>query len=80
MRHAGGMDIEDVPIRGDMIRLGQLLKYVGVAESGSDAAAMIADGTVSVNGTQELRRGAQLGRGTVVEVLTAQGPTSFRLV
>lgn len=56
----------DVPIREDVIRLGQLLKLAGIADSGADAKAMLADGLVSVNGEPESRRGRQLRRGDVV--------------
>jgi ribosome-associated protein len=60
--------MRDVPIRGDMIRLGQLLKLAGVAGSGSDAKELLADGGVTVNGEPEDRRGRQLRAGDVVVV------------
>ena len=59
---------EQIEIRGDMIRLGQLLKFSGYAESGAEAGAIIAEGDVSVDGEIETRRGRQLLRGAVVEV------------
>lgn len=59
---------EQVEIGGEMIRLGQLLKMVGVAESGAHAGALIADGDVSVDGEPETRRGRQLTRGARVQV------------
>ena len=58
----------DVAIDGDMIRLGQLLKLSGVAESGGEARELVAEGLVWVNGEVETRRGRQLHRGDVVEV------------
>ena len=58
----------DVAIDGDMIRLGQLLKLSGVAESGGEARELVAEGRVWVNGEVETRRGRQLHRGDVVEV------------
>jgi len=57
---------QDVPIRGDMIRLGQLLKLAGIAQDGGEAKAMLTDGHVHVNGEVELRRGRQLHPGDVV--------------
>jgi ribosome-associated protein len=51
-----------------MIRLGQLLKVAGLAESGGEAKALLADGVVTVNGAPEARRGRQLHDGDVVEV------------
>ncbi|WP_229053013.1 RNA-binding S4 domain-containing protein [Aeromicrobium sp. Leaf350] len=73
------MDIEDVPITGDMIRLGQLLKFTNVAESGADAAAIVASGDVTVGGEVETRRGRQLVKGDVVEIATPLGTTAFRI-
>jgi ribosome-associated protein len=58
----------DVGIRGASIRLGQLLKLAGVADSGSDAKALLAAGAVTVNGAPESRRGRQLSAGDVVRV------------
>ena len=59
---------ESIEISGDMIRLGQLLKFAGYAESGAEAGAIIAEGDVLVDGVVETRRGRQLQRGAVVEV------------
>jgi ribosome-associated protein len=56
----------DVPIRGEMIRLGQLLKHAGLVGSGGDARALLEAGEVTVNGEPESRRGRQLHRGDVV--------------
>ena len=56
----------DVAIAGDMIRLGQLLKLAGLADSGAEARELVQEGAVSVNGEVELRRGRQLHRGDVV--------------
>jgi ribosome-associated protein len=57
---------EDVPIRGESIRLGQLLKLVGLADSGAEAKALLAEGGVTVNGEPEDRRGRQVRPGDVV--------------
>jgi ribosome-associated protein len=59
---------EDVPISGETIRLGQLLKLAGVAQSGSEAKALLASESVSVNGERETRRGRQLRPGDTVAV------------
>lgn len=58
----------DVQILGQMIRLGQLLKLAGVADSGSDTKALLAAEEVRVNGEPESRRGRQLQEGDVVLV------------
>jgi ribosome-associated protein len=65
-------DVRDVEIRGDVIRLGQLLQLAGVAESGGHAKALLAEGGVTVNGEPESRRGRQLQRGDVVSALGAE--------
>ena len=55
--------MREIQIRGETIRLGQLLKVAGIADSGGEAKALIADGQVSVNGEVETRRGRQLHAG-----------------
>ena len=67
---------EDVAIAGDMIRLGQLLKLAGLAESGGEARELVQDGAVRVNGEVEMRRGRQLHRGDLVEA----GAQAVRIV
>ena len=56
----------DFEIRGEMIRLQQLLKAAGLAASGAEAKELVVSGAVSVNGETETRRGRQLHRGDVV--------------
>jgi ribosome-associated protein len=58
--------MRDVPISGDMIRLGQLLKLADLAGGGGDIKAILAEG-VRVNGEPDERRGRQLHPGDVVE-------------
>ncbi|GAB2454979.1 RNA-binding S4 domain-containing protein [Xylanimonas ulmi] len=67
---------EAVPIRDEMIRLGQFLKLAGLADSGNEARDLIADGEVSVNGEVETRRGRQLAKGDVVTAADPQGARS----
>ncbi|HWV26801.1 MAG TPA: RNA-binding S4 domain-containing protein [Aeromicrobium sp.] len=66
-------------MRGDMIRLGQFLKFAGFAESGAHAGAIIGDGDVLVDGVVETRRGRQLHRGAVVEVRAPHGVLSAQV-
>jgi ribosome-associated protein len=68
--------VRDLPIRGESIRLGQALKLSGLAESGGEARTLVADGTVTVNGEVEMRRGRQLRHGDVV----ALGEDTLRVV
>lgn len=72
-------DIETVEISGDMIRLGQFLKFANIAESGAQAGAMIQGGDVKVDGKTETRRGRQLAKGMLVEVLLPGSTISARV-
>jgi ribosome-associated protein len=60
--------MDEIEIRGDTIRLGQLLKLSGLAGSGADAKRLLIEDEVTVNGEPESRRGRQLHRGDVVTV------------
>ena len=58
--------IDDVPIGGEVIRLGQFLKFAGVLDSGGNVKEAIIDGYVTVNGEVDRRRGRQLQLGDIV--------------
>ena len=64
----------EVPISTDTIRLGQLLKLAGLADSGSEAKWLLDDvdddgePRVRVNGEPETRRGRTIVVGDVVAV------------
>ncbi|HET9718917.1 MAG TPA: beta-phosphoglucomutase family hydrolase [Solirubrobacteraceae bacterium] len=60
--------VRELRIRGDTIRLGQLLKLAGFAGSGAEAKALLGEARVTVNGRPEDRRGRQLHDGDVVAV------------
>jgi ribosome-associated protein len=71
--------MREIPIRGDTIRLGQLLKLADLIDSGAEARAFLADGDVTVNDEPETRRGRQLHPGDVVaaggvQLLVTAGP------
>lgn len=59
-----------------MIRLGQLLKLVGLIDTGAEVKAFLSTEQVSVNGEKELRRGRQLHPGDTVRV----GESELRVV
>jgi ribosome-associated protein len=59
---------QDFVLRGDTIRLGQLLTAVGLVDAGGDVRALLAEATVLVNGEPEDRRGRQLLAGDEVRV------------
>ncbi|NHD15837.1 MULTISPECIES: RNA-binding S4 domain-containing protein [Actinopolyspora] len=60
--------MEDVEIRDETIRLGQLLKLAGVVEHGAEAKSLVQAGEVRVNQEVETRRGRQLVPGDEVSV------------
>jgi len=60
--------MRDIAIRGDTIRLGQLLKLAGVVGAGGQLKAFLAATPVLVNGEPDARRGRQLHAGDVVTV------------
>lgn len=64
------MATEDVPVEGDMIRLGQFLKLANVVDTGGEIKDLLASGDVLVNGEVDERRGRQLHPGDIVEVGT----------
>ena len=60
--------MREIPIRGEMIRLGELLKLAGVVGTGGEANLLLASVEVRVNGEPETRRGRQLHAGDEVLV------------
>lgn len=56
-------------LQGEHIALCDLLKLTGLASSGGQGKAMVADGMVSVDGQAESRKTAKIRTGQVVECL-----------
>ncbi|MCH4071914.1 RNA-binding S4 domain-containing protein [Pseudoramibacter sp.] len=69
--------MKTIQIYSKIIKLDQLLKFAGIAESGSMAKAMIQDEMVKVNGETVTARGKKLKPGDTVEV---EGLGTFQLV
>ena len=59
-------------LKGEYIALCDLLKTEGIANSGGQGKAMVADGIVKVDGKIELRKTAKIRAGQVVECLGQQ--------
>ncbi|WP_283681168.1 RNA-binding S4 domain-containing protein [Parablautia sp. Marseille-Q6255] len=57
------MEVSEIRLREEYIKLGQALKAAGLAQSGVDAKYMIQDGNVLVNGQPEFQRGKKLYEG-----------------
>lgn len=67
-------------MRNDPIRLGQFLKYIGLADTGGEAREWIQGGQVRVDGEVETRRGRQLADGMRIEVTLPDGSTRTAVV
>jgi len=60
--------MEDFKLKeGKFIELHNLLKVLGLCESGGTAKSVIAEGSVKVNGTIELRKRCKISSGQIVE-------------
>ena len=57
-----------IKIKTEYIKLDSLLKFAGIAESGSFAKMMIADETVKVNGEKCTARGKKIRSGDTVSI------------
>ena len=69
-----GMSARDVQIRGDMIRLGELLKLAGVVDSGGEAKALLATHRACCSTARAGdRRGRQLHPGDEVRLGECRG-------
>ena len=56
-------------IKGEYVELCNLLKLVGIADSGGRGKALVAEGAVKVDGQPESRKTAKIRAGQVVECL-----------
>ena len=54
-------------LKGEFIALCDLLKLMGIAQSGGQGKIMVADGIVKVDGKIELRKTAKIRKGQIVE-------------
>ena len=53
-------------LEGEFVELNQLLKLVGLCDSGGIGKQIVASGAVSVDGQQELRKTAKIRSGQTV--------------
>lgn len=60
------MQTIDFDLDRDHVELNQLLKLVGLADSGGQGKALVASGEVTVDGEVELRKTAKIRAGQVV--------------
>lgn len=61
------METVQFQLNGEHVRLCDLLKLAGIAQSGGQGKHMVADGLVSVDGQPESRKTAKIRAGQTVE-------------
>ncbi|WP_133499887.1 RNA-binding S4 domain-containing protein [Cognatilysobacter terrigena] len=66
------MQVIDFELEGEFVELNQLLKLVGLCDSGGAGKQIVASGAVNVDGTVELRKTAKIRAGQVVRVGTTE--------
>jgi ribosome-associated protein len=66
------MQTIDFDLDRDHVELNQLLKLVGLADSGGQGKALVASGEVTVDGEVELRKTAKIRAGQVVRLGDAE--------
>ena len=61
------METIEFRLNGEHVRLCDLLKLAGIAESGGQGKQLVAAGEVSVDGQPESRKSAKIRAGQIVE-------------
>lgn len=61
------METRTIQLKDEFVRLCDLLKLAGVAQSGGQGKHMVADGEVTVDGQPESRKTAKIRAGQTVE-------------
>ncbi|MGB8339462.1 MAG: RNA-binding S4 domain-containing protein [Burkholderiales bacterium] len=59
-------------LNSEFVELNQLLKLIGVCDSGGAGKVLVASGDVKVDGKQELRKTAKIRAGQKVEIGTIE--------
>jgi ribosome-associated protein len=66
------MQTIEFPLTREHIELNQLLKLVGLCDSGGMGKAIVASGAVTVDGVVELRKTCKIRAGQVVRIGAAE--------
>ena len=61
------METIQIQLKGEYVRLCDLLKLAGIAESGARGKHLVAEGAVTVNGEPESRKTAKIRAGQTVQ-------------
>ncbi|NMB26725.1 MAG: RNA-binding S4 domain-containing protein [Tissierellia bacterium] len=60
--------MKEIEINTDTIKLDQLLKFAGIAQTGGQGKLIIEEGIVKVNGKTVKKRGKKIKRGDFIEI------------
>lgn len=59
---------KEISIKTPYICLGQLIKYLGLAESGGDVKMFLNNSDIRINNLPDIRRGRKLYKGDLVAI------------
>ncbi len=59
---------KEIEINTDYIKLDQLLKFIGVVQTGGESKILIAEGLVKINDEIEYKRGRKIIKGDKIEI------------
>lgn len=62
------MEPSDFTLQGEYVELNQLLKLVGICDSGGAGKMMVASGAVKVDGKHEMRKTCKIRAGQTVSI------------
>ncbi|NLY77129.1 MAG: RNA-binding S4 domain-containing protein [Tissierellia bacterium] len=60
--------MKEIRIHSETIKLDQLLKFAGIAQTGGQSKLMIKEGLVLLNGETVLERGKKIKKGDIIEI------------
>lgn len=60
--------MKEIEIKTEFIKLDQLLKFAGIAQTGGQSKIMIKQDMVSVNGDIVRERGKKIAKGDIIEI------------
>ena len=63
-----GMNMKEIKIDTEYIKLDQLLKYSGFAQTGGHGKMLIQEGLIKVNETVVTERGKKIRKGDVIKI------------
>ena len=62
------MNMKDVVVNSEIIKLDSFLKWAGAVSLGSEAKILIQSGEVKLNGIVEVQRGKKLRKDDIIEL------------